>query len=110
MAFINSKIGIFSHSGPILVTGASGGVGSFSIFALSSFGFNVVAATNKSDVLIFYLIRCLYYFHEFIISTNSKPLQPRKWAAAIETVGGKLLAAVLSQINQKELSRVVEIS
>lgn len=97
------NVGIFSHSGPILVTGASGGVGSFSIFALSSFGFNVVAATNKSDVSDFLsqLGAHTVISTNSLYPTNSKPLQARKWAAAIETVGGKLLGAVLSQINQK---------
>lgn len=97
------NIGIHSNSGPILVTGATGGVGSFSVFALNSLGFNVVAATNKSDVGAF----LSQLGANSIISTNSlypnndKPLQTRKWAAAIETVGGKLLSAVLQQIKQK---------
>ena len=95
--------GITPEKGPVLVTGATGGVGSFAVFALSKLGFEVIAATRKNEE------------HEFLISlgahrvissvddlTPSKRLlNPRKWMGCIETVGGTILEAVLTQISPK---------
>ncbi len=95
--------GIQPDSGPILVTGSTGGVGSFAVFALSSIGYDVFASTRKSEVNTF-----LEHLgaHEIISSNdlipeNTRPLHPRKWAGCIETVGGKLLDAVLTQTYPK---------
>ena len=96
-------IGIQPKSGPILVTGASGGVGSFAVFALACMGYHVVAATKKATAYEF----LLQLGAKEVISSNtlyldaSKPLHSRKWTGSIETVGGDLLSAILSQIEPK---------
>ncbi len=94
---------IMPDSGSILVTGATGGVGSFAVFALSNLGYEVIAASRKIDIDDFLIslgaIEVVNY--KSITADNSRPLQPRKWMGAIETVGGELLHTVLTQTAPK---------
>ncbi len=95
--------GITPEKGPILVTGATGGVGSFAVFALSKLGFEVIAATRKNEEHDF-LIRL--GAHKVLssvddLTTSKRLLNPRKWMGCIETVGGTVLDAVLTQISPK---------
>lgn len=95
--------GIKSESGPVLVTGATGGVGSLAIFALAQRGFEVVASTRKiesTDFLIKLGANSVIHSND-IFPSSERPLQPRKWNACIDTVGGKLLDSVLPQIAPK---------
>jgi acrylyl-CoA reductase (NADPH) len=89
--------GLSKDSGEVLVTGASGGVGSVAVAILGKLGFNVVAATGKASE------------HEFLKSlgakavvsreeandTSGRPLQKPRWAGVIDTVGGNILATAL---------------
>ena len=86
--------------GKVLVTGATGGVGSFAISILSKLGYEVEASTGKESE------------HDFLISLGATSIVPReevydgkvralgkqKWAAAVDPVGGEPLASLLSQI------------
>ena len=94
---------ITPDSGKILVTGATGGVGSLAVFALSQMGYEVVAITRKSASVSF--LRQLGASEiippEELISKSNSPLLSRKWAGAIETVGGPILDAVLKQTYSK---------
>jgi acrylyl-CoA reductase (NADPH) len=80
----------------ILVTGASGGVGSFAVALLSSLGYNVTAATGRAAAHD--------YLHALGASTivgredlaaAGGPLGPARWGGAVDTVGGEILAGVL---------------
>lgn len=95
--------GILPDSGSILVTGATGGVGSFAVFALSQLGYDVIAASRKPNVKEFlYSLGAKDVVHyDSITPDNPRPLQPRKWAGAIETVGGEILNSVLTQTAPK---------
>jgi len=89
--------GLTKESGEVLVTGATGGVGSVAVAILGKLGFNVVAATGKASE------------HDFLTSlgaktiisreeandTSGRPLQKPRWAGAIDTVGGNILATAL---------------
>jgi putative YhdH/YhfP family quinone oxidoreductase len=89
--------GLSKDAGEVLVTGASGGVGSIAVAILAKLGFTVVAATGKSQE------------HEFLKSlgtkaiisreeandTSGRPLQKTRWAGVIDTVGGNILATAL---------------
>ncbi|MEQ9307953.1 MAG: YhdH/YhfP family quinone oxidoreductase [Balneolaceae bacterium] len=94
---------ITPDSGPILVTGATGGVGSLAVFFLSKLGFSVIAATRKIEQRSFLeKLGAKKVIHsDEIINVSSSPLLSRKWAGAIETVGGSLLDAVLRQTQDK---------
>lgn len=85
-------------SGPILVTGASGGVGSVAIAVLSKLGYDVVASTGRTeeeDYLKYLGASEIVDRAEF----GGKPamLGKERWAGAIDSVGSTTLANVLSQ-------------
>ena len=88
-------------SGDVLVTGASGGVGSVAIVLLSKLGYMVTASTGK-DAEHDYLrgLGASRVIHRDELSAaDDKPLQTQRWAAAIDSVGSSTLANVLAQVN-----------
>lgn len=85
--------GVTPASGEVLVTGATGGVGSFAVSLLASRGFKVVASTGKKDQTSF--LRELgagEIIDRHTLSTAGKPLQKERWAGVIDTVGSHTLA------------------
>tara|TARA_R110000868_G_scaffold306734_3_gene568111 strand:- start:37401 stop:38396 length:996 start_codon:yes stop_codon:yes gene_type:complete len=94
---------ITPESGPILVTGATGGVGSLAVFFLSQLGYEVVAATRKESEHYFLtqLGASRIISSDGLLNVSSAPLLSRKWAGAIETVGDALLDSVLRQTKDK---------
>lgn len=84
-------------SGPILVTGATGGVGSLAIMLLSQAGFDVIAATGKSDSYDYLqsLGASQILTREAVNDISGKLLLRPRWAGAIDNVGGNILATVL---------------
>ena len=93
--------GITPEKGEILVTGASGGVGSVSVFLLSKLGYKVVAVTGRdtenTDWLTSLGAEKIISRSEF--SETARPLEKQLWAGAIDTVGSKMLAKVLAQMD-----------
>ena len=90
-----------ASGGEVLVTGASGGVGSVAIVLLSKLGYSVVASTGK-DAEHDYLrgLGASRVIHRDELSAaDGKPLQTQRWAAAIDSVGSSTLANVLAQVN-----------
>jgi acrylyl-CoA reductase (NADPH) len=89
------RFGITPNDGPILVTGANGGVGSVSIALLSKLGYQVVAATGRtseSDYLK--KLGATEIIDRAQLSEPGKPLQKERWAGAIDSVGSHTLANV----------------
>ena len=81
----------------ILVTGASGGVGSICVYLLAKLGYVVTALSGKDkDFLINIGASHVLDREEFQLST--KPLQKEIWSGAIDTVGSNVLSTMLSQI------------
>lgn len=97
------QIGFNTQQHPVLVTGATGGVGSFAVFALAQLGYKVAAATRtpEQNELLTSLGAHQILSSDDILSQPDKPLLSRKFAAAIETVGGELLDATLRQVDSK---------
>ncbi|HFK9511038.1 TPA: MDR family oxidoreductase [Proteus mirabilis] len=90
--------GITPDSGEILVTGASGGVGSTAISLLTALGYQVTALSGRASNHDY--LRKLGAEH--IITREAfeaagKALDKQRWAGAIDTVGGQILANILSQ-------------
>ncbi|WP_100489301.1 NADPH:quinone oxidoreductase family protein [Sporolactobacillus pectinivorans] len=86
--------------GKVLVTGATGGVGSFAVSILSAGGYHVEASTGKEaeyDFLKNIGAQTVINRGE-IYDGTLKALKKQKWAAAVDPVGGEPLAALLSQI------------
>lgn len=86
--------------GEILVTGASGGVGSIAIALLAGRGFQVVASTGSHDADDW--LRSLgaseIIDRSLLPQAAAKPLASARWQAAIDTVGGATLAGILPQL------------
>ena len=89
--------GLNKDSGEVLVTGATGGVGSISVAILGKLGFNVVAATGKADETEFLtqLGAKTIISREEANDTSGRPLQKGRWAGVVDTVGGNILATAL---------------
>lgn len=91
--------GVRPQDGEIVVTGASGGVGSTAVALLHKLSYQVVAVSGREST------------HEYLKSlgasrilsrdefAESRPLEKQLWAGAIDTVGDKVLAKVLAQMN-----------
>jgi len=87
-----------ADGGEVLVTGASGGVGSIAIALLSRLGYRVTASTGRAsegDYLRFLGARDV--IDRATLSEPGKPLQSQRWAAAVDSVGSHTLANVLAQ-------------
>jgi putative YhdH/YhfP family quinone oxidoreductase len=83
--------------GEVIVTGATGGVGSMAVAILAKAGYDVVASTGKKDKY-FYLLeigakKCVDRTE--LDDESEKPLLKSKWAGAIDNVGGNTLATLL---------------
>jgi putative YhdH/YhfP family quinone oxidoreductase len=93
---------ISPRDGKILVTGATGGVGSLAVFFLSELGYQVVAATGKMDKQDFLkeLGAAEVIHRDEITNVEDSFLLSREWNGAIETVGGSMLDAVIRQTNE----------
>ncbi len=92
--------GVTPESGEILVTGATGGVGSLSIAILSKLGFNIVAVSGKEDMIPFLKelgAKEVILRKDFDIE-NKKPMMKERFSAVIDTVGGNILAESLKLI------------
>lgn len=91
------KHGITPDQGPVLVTGATGGVGSYAITLLAALGYSVTASTGQSDQADY--LRQLgadNVVERQSLSTPGKPLATAQWAGAIDCVGSHTLANVLA--------------
>ena len=86
--------------GPILVTGASGGVGSVAVGILAQAGYDVTAVTGKSDQHAFLkeLGAREVVDRDAVADPKHKPLLKEQWAGAVDTVGGGVLVDVLKQL------------
>ena len=89
--------GLTKDAGEVLVTGATGGVGSVAVALLAKLGFNVVAATGKTDEKDFLtgLGANAVISRDEANDTSGRPLQKGRWAGAVDTVGGNILATAL---------------
>jgi acrylyl-CoA reductase (NADPH) len=94
------EAGVTPNKGPVLVTGASGGVGSNAVAILAELGYDVTALTRSSEESI----------HNYLKTIGAKeitggeewtrmpaPLESQKWAGAVDTVGSVVLSRVLSE-------------
>ncbi|MGK9172793.1 oxidoreductase [Yokenella regensburgei] len=91
------EAGIKPESGNVLVTGASGGVGSTAVVLLKALGYTVVAVSGRESTHDY--LRQLGA--DDILSRSefeeTRPLEKQLWAGAVDTVGNKVLAKVLAQ-------------
>ncbi|MDD5480556.1 MDR family oxidoreductase [Rhodoferax sp.] len=90
--------GVRPDQGEILVTGATGGVGSVAIALLAKLGFNVVAATGKaSEEAYLKALGARSIIDRASLSAPGKPFQKERWAGVVDAVGSHTLANALAQ-------------
>lgn len=85
--------GMRPGDGEILVTGASGGVGSFAVSLLASLGHRVVASTGKAaEADYLRALGAAEVIDRSVLSAPGKPLQKERWAGVVDSVGSHTLA------------------
>jgi acrylyl-CoA reductase (NADPH) len=90
--------GVKPEQGEILVTGASGGVGSVAVALLSKLGFKVVASTGKAaEHAYLKQLGASDIIDRNTLSEAGKPFQKERWAGVVDTVGSHTLANALAQ-------------
>jgi len=90
--------GVNPGTGEVLVTGATGGVGSVATALLSKLGYQVTAATGKlSEVDYLKALGAAKVIDRAELSSAGKPLQKERWAAVVDAVGSHTLVNALAQ-------------
>jgi acrylyl-CoA reductase (NADPH) len=89
--------GVTPDDGPVLVTGATGGVGSTAVSILSRVGYEVHASTGKADAADWLreLGASEIVARDELAAESKRPLDKQRWAGAVDSVGGSTLAGVL---------------
>ncbi|KSU83392.1 putative quinone oxidoreductase, YhdH/YhfP family [Fictibacillus enclensis] len=92
--------GITPESGSVIVTGATGGVGSQAVAMLSNLGYRVTASTGKESEHSYLkeLGASDIIDRDEVVKKDNRPLYSQRWAAAVDPVGGKTLEFLLSSI------------
>ncbi|MEH7493678.1 NADPH:quinone oxidoreductase family protein [Neobacillus niacini] len=93
--------GLTPEKGKVLVTGATGGVGSIAVAILAKRGYDVVASTGKESEhdYLYSLGAKEVVSREEVFNGKPKALDKQVWAGAVDPVGGESLAAILSKIH-----------
>lgn len=91
------EAGVLPESGPVLVTGATGGVGSVAVAVLAQLGYEVVASTGKAEMkdYLLGLGAKKVISRDELVSGEIPALGKQLWAGAVDCVGGKTLSSIL---------------
>lgn len=92
--------GVSPERGPVLVTGATGGVGSLGVAVLAHAGYEVVAVTGKQryEQALKNLGAAAVISREKLLEGSSNPLNAETWQGALDSVGGAVLASVAKAV------------
>jgi acrylyl-CoA reductase (NADPH) len=91
------KQGLSPNSGPVVVTGAAGGVGSVATAVLSKLGYHVIASTGRmSEAAYLKSLGAAEVIDRNELSGPAKPLAKERWAGGVDSVGSTTLANLLS--------------
>ncbi|WP_174871717.1 acrylyl-CoA reductase (NADPH) [Pectobacterium polaris] len=92
--------GITPDSGDIIVTGASGGVGSTAVALLAKLGYQVTAVSGRADNTDYLKkLGAKQVLDRSEFSGSPRPLEKQRWAGAVDTVGDNVLATLLAQMD-----------
>ena len=97
------ELGVTPNKGEVLVTGATGGVGSVAVAILAKLGFDVIASTGKTDQAQFLLDLGAkeVISREDTTDDSGRPLLRSRWAGVVDTVGGEILATAIKTTNPR---------
>ncbi len=92
--------GLSPDDGPVLVTGAAGGVGSVAVTLLAERGYEVVASTGRAELTDYLkgLGASRILPRKDLAESGKQPLESEKWAGAVDTVGSTTLSRLLAQM------------
>jgi acrylyl-CoA reductase (NADPH) len=94
--------GVTPDDGPVVVTGAAGGVGSVAVALLAHRGFEVTAVTGRPETQEYLSgLGASAFLTRAEMTDKVRPLDAETWAAAVDTVGSTMLAKVLSQMKHQ---------
>jgi acrylyl-CoA reductase (NADPH) len=94
------KNGQAPDRGPIVVTGATGGVGSIAIDMLATRGYEVIAVSGKAEATAYLkALGASKVVSRAEFSLGTRPLEPVRYAGAIDNVGGDMLAGLTRQVD-----------
>lgn len=95
--------GLTPEDGPVLVTGASGGVGVISVAILAKLGFEVVAMSGKAELhdALTKVGASRIVGRDALPTEDSSPMLKSEWAGGIDTVGGDILVALVRSTNYR---------
>ena len=88
--------GISPQDGSIIVSGATGGVGSVSVALLSSMGYSVIAMSGKTDNPMLTQLGAEKVVARSDFEDKARPLNKENYAGAVDVAGGNILANILS--------------
>lgn len=92
------EAGVTPDKGPVVVTGATGGVGSIAVAILHKLGFQVTAVSGKPDAEGFLRdLGASEILTRDEMSQPPRPLEGQRWAGAVDTVGSTMLARVIAE-------------
>ena len=91
--------GVEPAHGPVLVTGATGGVGSVAVMLLAQMGYEVVAVTGRLEEQAYlHQLGATEVLARSHFEMPSRPLEKARWAGAVDVVGGQVLASVCASM------------
>jgi acrylyl-CoA reductase (NADPH) len=94
------EAGVEPDAGPVLVTGAAGGVGSIAVLLLSQLGYSVTAQSGRPETQEFLAgLGADAFVSREEMSAPCRPLETQRWAGAVDVTGGAILARVLAEMN-----------
>lgn len=87
--------GLRPNAGPVLVTGATGGVGSFAVMLLAKLGYEVTAMTGRAQEEAYLkTLGASAIISRDLYTKPGKPLERAQWAGAVDVAGGQVLASL----------------
>ena len=92
--------GVTPESGPVIVSGAAGGVGSVAVSILAGLGYEVTAITGRPETEDY--LRSLGATNIVTreeMAAPARPLERQRWAGAVDTVGDTILARIIAETN-----------
>lgn len=95
------EAGITPDSGPIVVTGAGGGVGSLAVAILAKLGYSVTAVTGRPEIQAYLSdMGASDFITREEMNQPPRPLEKARWAGGVDTVGGTTLVRLLAEVQE----------